>query len=679
MSSVLVTPQVVTPSGSVWAAYALTGLATNTIGVWGYIRRTSGGNAVIGVRTPGVTTDISGLSVGPEIRFFACGVNGSDQIELFASGFEAVVLGELAASDAVFLAGALPALTHTPGGDWQSNDIAAATGTDTAIAAVVWCSEIFGAAFRPTGSTDDRYPNETLVGMRLVGCDGSERFDSKLAGGGQTFYLTGYFKGALTWVDPAADRSLATTGSYQALTALPTNAIAGVYDVTGVTTGDTVAMRRPGDTQDDYLAFRKHTQLVIPADGSRIVEAKISTADVDLYLQGYLQASFPEISGATSISHGQTVALTIANADLGDRTITIRQGALVLTIAEEAGGTNTACNIVAAMERVDPLPSIFRNVSAQIRVTRISDGEYAQYSFTPVDPAQQTSVILTSIEAVAANRITATPDIVAGDHLHARPVGGVGSLPAGLVLNADATFAEDAAVNFDVRSQDAATGVLSAWALQTAVAGIAPSITTQPTNQTVSEGATATFSVVATGDAPLAYQWQKNLSNIVGATSATYVTPATLLGDNGSTYRCRVTNAYGSVNSNTATLTVSAVSPGDIIPPSVPTGLVATVIDQTRVHLSWNPSTDTGGSGLSGYRIYRNGFPIGSSPVASLVDSTIIASGSYTYQVSAFDYAGNESDLSLPPVLVDNLQIIIPQSYIMDSGFGVVRRRRRFH
>ena len=54
-----------------------------------------------------------------------------------------------------------------------------------------------------------------------------------------------------------------------------------------------------------------------------------------------------------------------------------------------------------------------------------------------------------------------------------------------------------------------------------------PSITTQPANQTVSVGQTATFSVTATGTAPLSYQWQKNQVNIAGATSASYTTPAT--------------------------------------------------------------------------------------------------------------------------------------------------------
>ena len=47
----------------------------------------------------------------------------------------------------------------------------------------------------------------------------------------------------------------------------------------------------------------------------------------------------------------------------------------------------------------------------------------------------------------------------------------------------------------------------------------APTITTQPADQTVTAGQTATFSVVASGSTPLSYQWQKGTAAINGATS----------------------------------------------------------------------------------------------------------------------------------------------------------------
>ena len=67
----------------------------------------------------------------------------------------------------------------------------------------------------------------------------------------------------------------------------------------------------------------------------------------------------------------------------------------------------------------------------------------------------------------------------------------------------------------------------------------------------------ATFSVTATGTAPLSYQWQKNKANISGATAASYTTPATTSGDNGAKFDVVVSNSTGSMTSGTAMLTVN--------------------------------------------------------------------------------------------------------------------------
>jgi hypothetical protein len=85
---------------------------------------------------------------------------------------------------------------------------------------------------------------------------------------------------------------------------------------------------------------------------------------------------------------------------------------------------------------------------------------------------------------------------------------------------------------------------------------VAPSISVQPADQSVLAGATATFSVTASGTAPLSYQWKKGGTAITGATSASYTTPATVVGDSGATFTVTVTNTAGSVTSSVATLTV---------------------------------------------------------------------------------------------------------------------------
>ena len=85
----------------------------------------------------------------------------------------------------------------------------------------------------------------------------------------------------------------------------------------------------------------------------------------------------------------------------------------------------------------------------------------------------------------------------------------------------------------------------------------APTITSQPTNQTVVVGQTASFSVATSGTPPLSYQWSFDTTNIVGATNATLVLPGVQL-TNAGIYAVVVSNPAGSVLSPNATLTVLA-------------------------------------------------------------------------------------------------------------------------
>jgi hypothetical protein len=83
-------------------------------------------------------------------------------------------------------------------------------------------------------------------------------------------------------------------------------------------------------------------------------------------------------------------------------------------------------------------------------------------------------------------------------------------------------------------------------------------------------GETATFTVAATGAAPLSYQWSENGTEIPGATGASYTAPAVALGAGGSTkvgsFQVTVTNPVNSVTSSAASLGVGPRSPkpGDL-------------------------------------------------------------------------------------------------------------------
>jgi hypothetical protein len=85
---------------------------------------------------------------------------------------------------------------------------------------------------------------------------------------------------------------------------------------------------------------------------------------------------------------------------------------------------------------------------------------------------------------------------------------------------------------------------------------IPPFIVTQPTNQTVTAGTNATFSVTAGGTAPLSFQWRLNDSEITWATNSSMTLTNVQISQAGS-YSVVVTNAGGPVTSSNALLTVN--------------------------------------------------------------------------------------------------------------------------
>jgi len=90
-----------------------------------------------------------------------------------------------------------------------------------------------------------------------------------------------------------------------------------------------------------------------------------------------------------------------------------------------------------------------------------------------------------------------------------------------------------------------------------------PRIVTQPSNQTVTAGSNATFTVTATGTAPLAYQWQFYGTNLIGETNPSLFLTAVTASQAGP-YAVTITNSLGTTNSQTATLTVDPAIPPTI-------------------------------------------------------------------------------------------------------------------
>ncbi len=141
-------------------------------------------------------------------------------------------------------------------------------------------------------------------------------------------------------------------------------------------------------------------------------------------------------------------------------------------------------------------------------------------------------------------------------------IGNTSATTAALTLtNAQATDA----TNYDVVITNSVGSVTSVAAALT-VTPAAPSVTSVPTTQTSAPGATATLTVVASGTAPLTYQWRKAGVALTGNTSATTATlsiPGATTADSGS-YDVVITNALGSTTSAAITLNITVIPPDPV-------------------------------------------------------------------------------------------------------------------
>ncbi|EES1420579.1 phage tail protein [Escherichia coli] len=173
-----------------------------------------------------------------------------------------------------------------------------------------------------------------------------------------------------------------------------------------------------------------------------------------------------------------------------------------------------------------------------------------------------------------------------------------------------------------------------------------PSITQQPTNQTVNEGGTLTLSVIATN--ATGYQWKKDGEDITSATSATYTKQSVEPSDAGS-YTCVVSGEAGtSVTSDAATVTVNALP------------VITQQPSSQTVNEGGNINLEVTATGATGYQWEKD-----SSDIPSATDATYSKSGalpadagSYTCVVTG---AGGSVTSNPATVTVKALPVITQQ------------------
>jgi hypothetical protein len=164
----------------------------------------------------------------------------------------------------------------------------------------------------------------------------------------------------------------------------------------------------------------------------------------------------------------------------------------------------------------------------------------------------------------------------------------------------------------------------------------APTITTQPAAVTAIVGGNATFSVVAAGTAPLAYQWLKGETPVTAGTAAS-LTLTNLVAGDAAAYRVRVTNPAGSVTSSSANLTVNA-APVAGTKPAITTQPVSKSVATGASHTF---SATASGTAPLTYAWYKEGRLVASGSNADLVFAAVAPSDGGTYRLVVSNSAGS--------------------------------------
>jgi Ig-like domain-containing protein len=281
------------------------------------------------------------------------------------------------------------------------------------------------------------------------------------------------------------------------------------------------------------------------------------------------------ITGTPSQAGVYAVTLTGGNT-LAPQTVT---KAITITISGGGGATPPAISIPPANQVV----TAGTNVSFSVTATGTAPFSYSwKFNTVAIAGATTSSLQLTNVQTTNSGTYSVTVTNSGG------------------ATNASATLTVNAAA-------------------------IGPSISTQPVSLTVSNGASASFSVTAGGSAPLSYQWRKGTSTILAATNSTY-SIATVTTNDAASYSVVITNSAGSITSSVATLTV-------LLPPSIITPPQSLTVSNG---VSASFTVVAGGSPPLTYLWKFNGGALASATSSSLTITNVqlVNQGDYTVVVS---------------------------------------------
>ena len=193
---------------------------------------------------------------------------------------------------------------------------------------------------------------------------------------------------------------------------------------------------------------------------------------------------------------------------------------------------------------------------------------------------------------------------------------------------------------------------------QAPLRGFAPAITNEPVDETVTAGQTATFSVAASGTDPLSYQWYFNTNTLLSGAASSSLEIADAQSSDAGGYSVVVTNAYGSVTSAVAMLTVAGAAPVILTQPANQTIMVGQ--DSTF-------TVSASGSAPLAYQWYYNT----NTPLPAGTNSSLLVANAQTNDAGAYLVIVSNS-LGSATSTVATLTVsatLLPSTYNL-TGFG---------
>jgi len=487
-------------------------------------------------------------------------------------------------------------------------------------------------------------------------------------GSGVTFTVVASSAAPLSyqWQKNGAAISGATAASYSIASAQATDA--GNYAV--------VVANSVGSTMSSVATLAVLSTPSITAQplsagataGNSVTFTVVATGTAPLSYQWLKNGA--NISGATAASY--TIA-TVQTSDAGSYTVTVANpvGSLVsnaatltvfttpaITSQPQNVSVTTGSTATFSVAAGGSAPISYQWQKTGVAISGATSSSFTISSAQSSDAGSYTVVVSNSLgsvtSAVATLTVTATavaPSITTQPQSTAVTAGGnatlvvtaTGSAPlsyqwqksgaavsgaTGASFTLNSVQPADAGIYTVVVTNGVGTVTSSSATLTVNAAAVAPSISSQPQSTSVTVGSAATFSVTASGAAPLSYQWQKAGTAISGATSASYSIANAQATDAGS-YAVVVSNSVGSVTSSAATLVLSAaaVAPSITAQPQSATVNVGTSISFSVTAAGTAPLSyqwKKGGSAITGAT--NSSYTIPSPQVADAGSYTVVVS-----------------------------------------------------